>query len=94
MHGPGGRDYQNRIVYLEVIKPEHLVYTHGGEEDVEPVSFEVTVSFAEQEGKTRLTMRMRFPSDAERDRVVKEHGAIEGANQTLVRLAKRLTKLA
>jgi uncharacterized protein YndB with AHSA1/START domain len=53
--GPNGRDYQNRIVYLEVIKPERLVYTNGGEEDVEPVSFEATVSFAEQNGKTRLT---------------------------------------
>ena len=26
MHGPDGRDYQNRITYLEVVKPQRLVY--------------------------------------------------------------------
>ena len=31
MHGPDGHDYQNRITYLEVVKPERLVYKHGGE---------------------------------------------------------------
>jgi uncharacterized protein YndB with AHSA1/START domain len=35
MHGPDGVDYRNRIVYLEVVKPERLVYKHTGnaEED-------------------------------------------------------------
>ena len=28
MHGPE-RDYQNKITYLEVVKPERLVYDHG-----------------------------------------------------------------
>jgi uncharacterized protein YndB with AHSA1/START domain len=25
MHGPDGRDYQNKITYLEVVRPERLV---------------------------------------------------------------------
>ena len=31
MHGPDGTDYSNKIVYLEVVKPERLVYDHGEE---------------------------------------------------------------
>ena len=42
MHGPDGRDYQNKITYLEVVPPERLVYRHGGDEDLEPVSFQTT----------------------------------------------------
>jgi uncharacterized protein YndB with AHSA1/START domain len=32
MHGPDGRDYQNRITYEEVVPPQRLVYRHGGGE--------------------------------------------------------------
>ncbi len=28
MHGPDGTDYKNEIVYVEVVKPERLVYDH------------------------------------------------------------------
>ena len=51
----------------------------------------VTVTFAERGGKTELTLRMLFKSAAERERV-KELGAIEGAHQTLDRLAEYLAK--
>jgi len=46
----------------------------------------VTVSFAEEDGKTRLEMRMVFPSANARDHVVRTYGAVEGLNQTLGRL--------
>ena len=39
MHGPDGRDYQNRITYDEIVPPERIVFHHGGGEDVEPVQF-------------------------------------------------------
>jgi uncharacterized protein YndB with AHSA1/START domain len=93
MHGPDGRDYQNRITYDEIVKPERLVYSHGGGEDVEPVRFKVTVTFDAIGGRTRLTMRMLFPSAAERARVIKEYGADKGLVQTLTRLAEHLTAL-
>ena len=92
MHGPDGRDYKNKITFSEVVKSERLVYAHSGGEDVEPVQFHVTVMFADQGGKTKLTMGSLFSSAAERDRVVKEYGAIEGGNQTLARLAEHLAK--
>ncbi len=92
MHGPDGRDYPNKIVYEEIVKPERLIYTHSGEEG-EPVHFHATVTFAKQGAQTKLTMRLVFPSAAERDRVVKEYHADEGGNQTLERLAEYLTKM-
>ena len=94
MHGPDGVDYRNRIVFLDVVKPERLVYKHDPEKGSEPVNFEVTVTFAEDDGKTRLTMRMLFPSRGARDHVVKKYGADEGAKQTLGRLAEHLPTLA
>jgi uncharacterized protein YndB with AHSA1/START domain len=93
MHGPDGRDYQNKIVYMEVVKPDRLVYVHGGEEEDDSRQFQVTVTFAEQDKKTKLTMRMLFKTAAEREKVVKEFGAIEGANSTLDRLENLLAKM-
>ncbi|MGA7373329.1 MAG: SRPBCC domain-containing protein [Methyloceanibacter sp.] len=94
MHGPDGRDYQNRITYLEVVKPERLVYKHGGDEDLEPVSFQTTVTFVPQGSKTMVTMRAVFPTAEERNRVVKEYGAVEGGKQTLARLDEHLSGAA
>ena len=93
MHGPDGRDYENRIVYDEIVKPERITYRHGGGDDVEPVTFHTTVTFEDIGGKTRLTMRGVFPTAEERDRVVKEYGAVEGAKQTLGRLAEHLATM-
>jgi uncharacterized protein YndB with AHSA1/START domain len=90
MRGPDGVDYKNRIIFIEVVKPERLVYRHEPEHGSEPVTFEVTVTFAEQGGKTHLTMRMLFPTTAARDHVVDKYHAIEGGNQTLARLAAHL----
>jgi uncharacterized protein YndB with AHSA1/START domain len=92
MHGPDGVDYKNKIIYIEIVKPERLVYSHGGDEEGEPGQFHVTVTFAEQGGKTKLTLRMLFGSAAERGKA-KEMGAIEGANETLERLAEHLAKM-
>src|ERR1700704_5823970 len=77
MHGPDGVDHPNRIVYIEVVKPERLVYNHGGPEEDEHGQFHVTVTFDEEDGKTRVTMRSIFPTAEERDQVIKEHGALE-----------------
>jgi uncharacterized protein YndB with AHSA1/START domain len=93
MHGPDGRDYQNRITFDEIVKPERIVYRHDGGEDVEPVQFTQTVTFEDLGGKTKLTWRGIFPSAEERDRVIKEYGADKGLVQTLARLAEYLPSL-
>ena len=88
MHGPDGRDYQNRVTFEEIVPPARIVYRHGGGEDVELVQFRQTVIFEDLGGRrTRITWRGDFPSAAERDRVIKEYGAGEGLVQTMARLA-------
>ncbi len=88
MHGPDGVDYKNKIVFIEIVEPERLVYDH-----VSGPKFHVTVTFDEQDGKTKLTMRMLFETAEEHDKVVEKFGAIEGANQTLERLKEHLAKM-
>jgi uncharacterized protein YndB with AHSA1/START domain len=87
MHGPDGVDYPNHNVFVEVVTPERLVFDH-----IAVPKFHVTVTFAEQDGKTRLTMRMLFDSVAEYD-LVKGY-AVEGNKQTLDRLEAILAQVA
>jgi len=92
MIGPDGHEYENLITYIEIDKPARLHYRHGGTVDVEPVNFEVVVSF-ENDGapdRTRVTMRSLFPSRNARDFVARRYGAVEGGRQTLARLAELL----
>jgi uncharacterized protein YndB with AHSA1/START domain len=91
MHGPNGVDYPNKIVFLEVDKPSRLVFLHS--DDAEGgMQFHVTVTFEDRGGKTNLRMRILFNTVEERDKVVKEYGAIEGNKQTMDRLEAYLLK--
>jgi uncharacterized protein YndB with AHSA1/START domain len=92
MHSPDGTDYPNLIVFKEVTRPERIVYSHrGGPGDGPSAQFESTWTFeAVAERKTRLTIRSVFATAAERERVVREFGALEGAHQTLGRLEGHL----
>jgi uncharacterized protein YndB with AHSA1/START domain len=93
MHGPDDTDYPNKSVFVEVVKPERIVYKHaGGRVGSEGANFESTWTFEALGDKTKLTIRMVFPTAEQRDRVVKEFGAIEGGKQTLERLAEFLAQ--
>ena len=94
MHGPDGRDYQNHIVFQEIVPNEGIVWQHGGGEDVEPVQFKQTLTFEDMGGKTKLVWRGEFPSAQERDRVVREYGADKGLAQTMSRLADYVAEQA
>ena len=93
MHGPDGTDYPNIIKYREVVRPERLHYWHGDDGTEAPVSFLVTVTFDDEDDKTRVTMRMLFDSKEKKDEVEQSYGAIEGAHQTLGRLEELLKTL-
>jgi uncharacterized protein YndB with AHSA1/START domain len=95
MLGPDGAKYPNISVFTEIVKPERIVFSHGGEREGGPgVSFVSTWSFEKlAANKTRVSIRMIFPSATERDFVVKEFGAIEGGKQTLERLGEYLPKM-
>jgi uncharacterized protein YndB with AHSA1/START domain len=93
MHGPDGRDYDNLITFDVIEKPSRIQYDHGDADD--PVQFRTVVTFeALDSGRTRITLHATFPSAAERDRVVKEYGAVKGAEQTLSRLADYVATMA
>ncbi len=95
MRGPDGVKYPNQSVFKEIVKPERIVFQHGGKRENGPgVSFVSTWTFeALAADKTRVAIHMVFPSAAERERVVKEFGAIEGGKQTLERLGEYLVKM-
>lgn len=84
-------EFQNRVTYREIVAPERLVYTHDSGIDNDPAAFEVTVTFAAEGTKTKLTMHSVFPSAAELARV-KGFGAVELGQQTLDRLEQWVTR--
>lgn len=88
MHGPDGRDYENKIVFREIARPERISYVHPGDDGAEPVRMDVTVSFSQEGDKTRIDWRARFATIAERDRVEREYGAAQGLAETLGRLGE------
>lgn len=55
MHGPNGINYPNRNVFVEVVKPERIVFQH-----VSAPRFQMTITLEDLDGKTRLTWRMLF----------------------------------
>jgi hypothetical protein len=55
----------------------------------DPKPFEMTATFADEDGKARLSMRMVFVSAPDQD--VQEYGSIEGGKQTLERLVEHLS---
>jgi uncharacterized protein YndB with AHSA1/START domain len=87
MHGPDGADYQNNIVFVEIVKPERIVYDH-----VSGPRFRSTVTFAAEGGKTRLTMRAVFETAAQRVKTIEVFKADEGGRQHLGRLAEFVEK--
>ncbi|HEX3856833.1 MAG TPA: SRPBCC family protein [Verrucomicrobiae bacterium] len=95
MRGPDGAKYPNENVFKEIATPEKIVYSCGGKREGGPgVSFVSTWTFEKPAvGKTRVTLRLVFPTAAERDFVVKEFGAIEGGRQTLEKLGEYLAKM-
>ncbi len=94
MHGPDGANYPNKSVFREIVKPERIVYSHGGGREGGPgASFVATWTFEVVDaGRTKVTMRLVFASAGDRDFVVKEFGAIEGGQQTLMRLGEHLAR--
>jgi uncharacterized protein YndB with AHSA1/START domain len=93
MHGPDGVDYPNESIFVEVVKPERIVYTlSGGRPGDLGTKAEVTWTFEAQGRKTKLTLRMLFLSAAERERIAATYHADEGGNQTLDRLGEYLAE--
>ncbi|MEA9357358.1 SRPBCC family protein [Bacteriovorax sp. PP10] len=63
MHGPDGIDYRNKMVFIEIIKPEKIVVDH-----VSGPMFTAVVTFEEvSKEKTKYSFKMIFGSKEECD---------------------------
>ena len=89
MHGPDGRDYQNRVTYDEIVPPERLVYRHGGGDDVEPVQFTQTADLRGSRQRPDAPHLARHVPDRRKSAraSIKKYGADKGLAQTMARLA-------
>jgi uncharacterized protein YndB with AHSA1/START domain len=65
LHGPDGVDYANENVFVEVVKPERIVFRHVSGDH----RYEMTITLDEQRGGTRVTWRMSHATARECARV-------------------------
>jgi len=86
MHGPDGTDYPNWSRFRVIEPPERLAYEHGRHAN-DPDAFETSVTFEEQDGATRITLRSLFRTRARLDEVIEKYDAEAGAHQHVRRLA-------
>ena len=86
MHGPDGKDYKNESVFVEIVKPERIVFDH-----VNWPQFRMTIRFEDLGDKTRFSFHMVFKSPADCDKV--KGFAIEGNEQNFDRLQAELAAM-
>ncbi len=95
MHGPDGTDYPNEMTFTEVVPMERIALDLvGGREGAEPVLLSKVMSFADEDGGTRFSIAITYPTAEAREKNVREYGAIEGGKQTLARLDAFLAERA
>jgi uncharacterized protein YndB with AHSA1/START domain len=87
MRGPDGKDYPFEGTYLEIVEPERIVF-QGIIHDEPGHQVWTTVTFADHEGKTKLTVRQTYSFESEATR-----GAPEGWRQTLDRFGEYLARV-
>lgn len=86
MHGPDGVNYPNKSVFIEIVRPERIVLQH-----VSGPKFQITATFEDVGGKTKLTFRQTFETTREFN-TVKTYAAPSN-EQNMDRLAIHLAKM-
>lgn len=95
MRDPGGTEYPNQGVYLEVVENEKLVFTDAYTEAWKPSQkpfMTGTITFEDEGGKTRYTARVRHWTVADRE-AHEEMGFHQGWGQCTDQLAALAAKL-
>lgn len=91
--GPDGAEHVMTGRYLEIVAPDRLVYTERYvSEQFETEEAFVTVTFADRDGRTRLTSTVLHNNAANRDMHLNS-GVEQGASLTLDRLEQFLSTL-
>jgi uncharacterized protein YndB with AHSA1/START domain len=91
VHGPDGTDMGMRGVYREITPTERLVSTESF--DDYPGESLNTLILTEEDGKTRITVTVLYPSKGVRDAVL-QSGMQKGASESYDRLAEHLQTMA
>jgi uncharacterized protein YndB with AHSA1/START domain len=86
MHSPDGTDFSNKIIFIEINKPEGIVLNH-----VSGPKYQITAIFEDLGNKTRLTWRQTFESEGVFNNV--KTFAETGNEQNLDRLEAQLVKM-
>lgn len=93
MIGPDGACYPNAAKFVEIVRPERIVYVNGGAKEGtdDAVSMRSTWTFKDLGGgKTEVTISNVFQTKEMRDVAAKVYKAEEGGRQTLTRLGEHL----
>ncbi len=91
MPGPDGAPYPFRIQFIHIDRPTRLVYDYGADVEGAPEPVRTTVTFEEENGRTRVTLQLTFATAAARAEAA-QYGAAAGAQQALASLASYLAK--
>jgi uncharacterized protein YndB with AHSA1/START domain len=86
MHGPDGVDYRNESVFVEIVEPERVVFRH----ETGPI-FQMTISFVEEAGKTRITFQQLFDTAAACEKV--KVYAVDANEENFDRLEVELARM-
>lgn len=89
MPGPDGDQYSFKVQFIEIDKPTRLIYDYGTDEEGAPEPVRTTVTFEEENGRTRVTLQLMFATAAAREEAA-QYGAAAGAQQALRSLADYL----
>jgi uncharacterized protein YndB with AHSA1/START domain len=95
MRSTDGQESWGKATYREIVEPERLVYVDAFSDpegnSIAPEAT-VTITFAESNGGTLVSIHTLYENPADRDRVV-EMGVMPGMSETLDRLAEHLARL-
>ena len=87
--GRGGAEHPFKIEFVDITWPTRLVYDYGSDSADAPEPVRTTVTFHQENGKTKVTLQLLFATAADREQAVK-YGGIVGAMQALEELADYL----
>jgi uncharacterized protein YndB with AHSA1/START domain len=90
--GPDGAQYPFMIKFIEIAEPARLVYDFGTDAENAPEPVRTSVTFEEENGKTRITLQLMFATAAAREEAA-QYGAAAGTQQALGSLANYLARL-
>jgi len=85
MHGPDGTDYKNEIQYIELIKPEKIVFEH-----LTGPKHRTTILLESLHQKTILHFTMVFASPEIKEQTIKTYKADIGLQQNIDKLENYL----